>query len=128
MLSDVEAAALRRWYARPEVLVRARQLHDGGLLEELEELLHRSSLLPLSDHEALPDYMRDEQGGPLFPTNLNPMRDEVKWQDAIEIGWEVVEQKLGISHDDVHRAIAKEQNEDWEAFLEDVERRKRERS
>ena len=127
MLNDVERAALRRWYARDEIIERAKRLHDDGLMEELEELLHRSGLFPLANHAALPDYMRTEDGGPLFPTNLNPMQDEERWQDAIEIGWEVVQEKLGFSHDDIHRAIAKEQNEDWEAWMKDVERRKRER-
>jgi hypothetical protein len=128
MLSDTERAALRTWYGRPEIMDEVRRLYGLGRLEEIEELLHRICLMPLSKHDELPDYMRDEEGKPLFPKNLNPMQDEEKWQDAIEVAWEVVEERLDFSHDDVHRAIGKEQQADWEAWLKDVERRKRERS
>ena len=127
MLEDVQRDALKRWYARDEVLAEARSLFDKGSLEELEDYLHRICLLPLSNHDELPDYLRDAEGKPLFPKSLNPRLDEANWQDAIELGWEVMAEELGFTHDDVHRAIAKEQKEDWAAWMESVERRKRER-
>ena len=39
----------------------------------------------------------------------------------------VIEARLGISHDDIHRAIATAQQDEWEAFLASVERRRKER-
>jgi hypothetical protein len=128
MLSDVEREALRRWYSQDAVLARAKMLYEADKLEELEEWLHGSSLFPLGRHDALPDYMKAEDGSPLFPTNLNPRADEKVWQDAIEIGWAIVEEKLGISHDEIHRRVAQEQTDDWDAFMESVEERKRKRS
>jgi len=127
MLSDVEREAVARWYARPEVLEQARALHQAEKYEELEEYLHKTCLMPLGRHDELPDYLRKEDGGPLFPENLNPGNDLEQWQDAIEVGWEVMRDQLGIEHDDLHRAIAAEQQDEWQAFLDSVERRKRER-
>lgn len=128
MLSDVERDALRRWYGQEAVIAKAKLLYEAGKLEELEEFVHASSLFPLGRHDKLPDYMKKEDGAPLFPTNLNPRADEEQWQDAIEIGWEVVTENLGIEHDEIHRRIAKEQDQDWAAFMDSVERRKKERS
>lgn len=128
MLTDAEREALTWWYSQDEVLQQARDLARKKAHEELEEYLHRSVLLPLSNREALPDAMRDEDGAPIFPTHLDPRADEAKWQDAIELGWDVVQKELSISRDDIHRSIATEQEKDWEAFMESIERRKRERS
>jgi hypothetical protein len=82
-------------------------------------------LFPLARHSELPDYLKDDEGKPLFPTNLNPKEDLEKWQDAIEVGWEVVEKKFGLHHDDVHRSIAREQKEDWAQFMARYEERKK---
>lgn len=128
MLNDVEREALRRWYARTEVLERARELGDAGEYEQLEGWLHKGCLIPLGRHGDLPDYMCDDSGKPLFADDLNPGVDLEIWQDAIEVGWEVMRDELGLSHDDVHKAIAVEQQDEWQAFLDSVEQRKRERS
>ena len=124
MLTPQEHEALERWYSEDRVLDRARHLHDEGALEELEEFLHKTALLPLGRHENLPEYLRTDEGAPLFPDNLNPLSDEARWQDAIEVAWEVMRARLGFSHDDVHRAIAEQQAMDWEQFLQSVERRR----
>jgi hypothetical protein len=128
MLSDQERRALEQWYSREEVLATVRRLNAEQSDEDLEEYLHRVCLLPLSRHSELPDFMRDHDGQPLFPSDLNPTVDLDKWQDAIEVGWEVIERTTGISHDDIHKRTAERQHKDWQAFLESVERRKRERA
>jgi hypothetical protein len=128
MLSDRERRALEQWYSQEEVVAAARHLYEAQNDEELEEYLHRGCLLPLSRHSELPDFMKDEKGETLFPTHLDPTRDVDKWQDAIEVGWEVLERKFGISHDEIHRRTAERQQSDWQAFLDSVERRKKERA
>ncbi len=127
MLKDKQRDAVARWYAREEVLDQARRLAGVQEYEELEAFVHKGALMPLGRHHELPDYMRDDEGGPLFPDNLSPMADEEQWQDAIEIGWEVVERETGVSHDDVHRAVAADQQDDWAAFMASVEQRKKSR-
>ncbi len=127
MLTDDQRAALARFYAQPHILEEARRLYDAQAYEELEVYLHRSCLIPLSNQANLPEYLKDGDGKPLLPTGLNPMTDEAIWQDGIEVGWEVMADKAGFTHDDVHRAIAGEQNDEFAVFLADVERRKRER-
>jgi hypothetical protein len=127
MLTEKEHEALRSWYRRDVILAEARRLATSEYWEELEEFLHMRCLFALSRHSELPDYMLDEAGKPLFPTNLNPKDDLEKWQDAIEVGWEVVEKELGLSRDDVHRKIAAEQSEDWDRFMKSVEERRRQR-
>jgi hypothetical protein len=128
MLSDAERDALTWWYERDEVLEPARALASKKAYLELEDYVLRLALLPLSNHAELPERMRTEDGEPLFPTNLDPTIDEEKWQDAVDVGWDVVKAKLGVSKDEVHRNIRDEQARDWEAFIESAERRKRERS
>jgi hypothetical protein len=125
MLSDRERKALEQWYARDEVLAEARRYYEAEEDEDLEEYLHMRCLIPLSRHSALPDYLKDERGEPLFPTNLNPSADAGKWQDAIEVGWAVMERELGFTHEQIHRRIATLQQRTWDAFLADVERRKK---
>lgn len=127
MLTDTEREALTRWYGRPEVLQRARELFDRGDHLGLEEFLHKGALMPLGKHDELPDYLKKDDGKPLFENNLNPGVDLEQWQDAIEVGWEVMEDELGFGHDDIHKAIASEQQDEWQAFLDSVEQRKKER-
>ena len=127
MLDDRQKNALRRWYARPEVTERARVLAGEERWEDLEEHVQMASLMPLSRTEQLPDYLLGEDGKPLLPNNASPMKDVEEWQDAIEVGWEVMERELGVSRDHMHQSIAQRQGEDWDAFLKDVERRKAER-
>ena len=127
MLSDRERNALEQWYSQDKVLAEARRLYEKKADEDLEEYLHMICLFPLSRHSELPEYLKDDKGDPLFPDNLNPAKNLEKWQDAIEVGWEVLAAELGIQQDDVHRAIGKLQREDWDAFIRSVEARKRER-
>ena len=127
MLSDEQKAALERWYAQDHVLEEAKRRFDRRRYEDLEEFLHMRCLVPLSRHDELPEFMKDEAGVPLLPTNCDPRVDEEVWQDTIDVGWAVLEAKLGIARDEVHRLIGKQQRDDWEAFLESVERRMKER-
>ena len=127
MLDDRQKDALRRWYSRPEVIARVRELAEEGSWEDLEEHVQMASLMPLGRIEQLPDYLLDEDGKPLLPNNASPIQDREEWQDAIEVGWEVMERELGVSQDQVHQRIAQRQGDDWEAFMKDVERRKAER-
>ena len=127
MLTDEQRAGLAQFYAQPHILEEARRLYDAGAYEELEVYLHRNCLMPLGNPDALPDYLKDADGQPLLPTGLNPMTDEEIWQDGIEVGWQVMADKAGFTHDDVHKAIAEAQNDEFDKFLADVERRKKER-
>jgi len=128
MLNDVEQAAIRQWYGQDHLLADARQLIAREAYEQLEELLHRRALLPLSRHGELPDFMRNNEGQPLFPTNLDPREDEELWQSAIELGWEVLLEATGLSQAEIHRRIASRQDDDWQAFLASVEERKSQRA
>ena len=128
MLNDVEQAAIRQWYGQDHLLAEARQLIAQEAYEQLEELLHRRALLPLSRHGELPDFMRNDEGQPLFPTNLDPREDEELWQAAIELAWQVLLEATGLSQAEVHRRVASHQDDDWQAFLASVEERKRQRA
>jgi hypothetical protein len=127
MLDDKQKDALRCWYARPEIVEKARALHQENRWEELEEHVNMQSLMPIGNVDALPDYMRQEDGKSLFPTNLNPKKDLEGWQDAVEVGWEVMEREIGVSQELLHRNIARGQDDDWSAFMKSVEARKKER-
>jgi hypothetical protein len=127
MLDDRKKDGLRHWYRRPDVLDEARRLMAAGEYESLEEHIQMRALFPLSHHGELPAYLRDDDGKPLLPKNANPGNDLEEWRDAIEVGWEVVETELGMSRDQVHLAIKKQQEQSWEAFLRSVDERKRQR-
>ncbi|MFH1998572.1 MAG: hypothetical protein ABIK28_02775, partial [Planctomycetota bacterium] len=75
----------------------------------------------------LPDFMKTTDGKPLFPTGLNPIKDLEGWQDAIEVGWAVTEEKTGISMEFVQGKIREEKDADWEVFIKSVEERKKQR-
>ena len=128
MLTEREHDALIRWYSQKEILDEAKRLIRAKAWEQLEEDLHMRCLFALSRHSELPDFMRDDDGGPLFPTNLNPGNDMEKWQDGIEVAWEVVEKELDLTHDEVHRRVAAEQKADWETFIRSAEERRKNRN
>ncbi len=127
MLDDKERAAITRWYAQDHIVAEARRLRDAGDMLDLEEYVNKRALFGLGRHDDLPDYLRTDGGEPLFPDNLSPVASEERWQDAVEIGWEVLGPKIGVTYDDVHRAIAAEQQDEWEAFMASVARREKER-
>ncbi len=124
MLNEKKTAALKAWYSREKLIGQFKDLIDKEEWEELEEHLQMRCLFPISRHSELPDYMLDEEGQPLFPTNLNPKQDLELWRDAIEVGWAVIEEKFNLAHDDLHRLVAKEQQEDWASFMARYEQRK----
>ena len=93
MLTERQEKALRQWYSEEKVLGEAQRLFDNKTFQDLEQYIQKTCLLPLGRHDALPDYMRDDDGDTIFPSNLDPRVDEGKWQDAIEVGWAVMEEK-----------------------------------
>jgi hypothetical protein len=127
MLDDNQKDAVRRWYSRPEIVDKARALHREDRWEELEEHVNMASLMPLSNIDQLPDYLKQEDGKPLIASNLNPTKDVEDWQDAVEIGWEVMEREIGVSQALLHQNVARRQDSDWDEFMKSVERRKKER-
>jgi hypothetical protein len=127
MLDDNQKDAVRRWYSRPEIVDKARALHREDRWEELEEHVNMASLMPLSNIDQLPDYLKQEDGKPLIASNLNPTKDVEDWQDAVEIGWEVMEREIGVSQALLHQNIARRQDSDWDEFTKSVKRRKKER-
>lgn len=126
MLDDKQKDALRNWYRQPKILDEARQRIKNKYWEDLEELLHMRCLIPLGRTQDLPDYLKTDEGGALLPS-LDPRSNLEAWQDAIEVGWEVVETETGVSRDDVHRYIGAQQKDNWDEFMKSVERRKKER-
>jgi hypothetical protein len=126
MLDDKQKEALKRWYSRPEILEQAKERIEKKYWEDLEELLHMRALIPLGRTSELPDYLKTEKGEALLP-NLNPKENQDAWNDAIEVGWAVIEAELGVSHDQVHAAIGEQQKESWDQFMKSVEQRKKER-
>ena len=120
--------ALKRWFEREEVLEPVRRWHEEGKWFELEEHVRQGALMPLTIRDGLPDWLFDEEGKPLLgAADLHPGTNREGWAEAVDIGWAVVEQRLGILRDDVVGRIEKIQEDDWERFLESVEERKRQR-
>jgi hypothetical protein len=127
MLDEKQKNALKIWYEQSWILDSVKRSFDAQDWEDVEAIVHRNGLYPLGKHAELPDYMRNDEGKPLFPTNLNPINDMEGWQDAIEIGWAVVAEKLGFTMDEVQQHIRDEQDADWEIFMKSVEERKKAR-
>jgi hypothetical protein len=127
MLDDNQKAAVRRWYSRPEIVEKARALHREGRWEDLEEHVNMQSLMPLGKIDQLPDYLKQEDGKPLIPNNLDPRKDIEEWRDAVELGWEVMEREIGVSQEMLHQEIAGRQHDDWDRFMKGVEARKKKR-
>lgn len=123
MLNDKQKDAMRRWYARPEIVERASALHREGRWEDLEEHIHMTSLIPLGQTDQLPDYLKQEDGKPLIPSNLDPRNDTEGWRDAVELGWEVMDREIGVSQALLHQKIAETQNQDWDEFMKSAEKR-----
>ena len=124
-LSDRQEMALRQWYSQPQVLDKALAYLDDGNWSGMEEYLHRDALMPIARIDELPEFMLDEKGTPFFPTGIDPSANLEVWQDAIEVGWEVMERERGISHDRVHQEIAKIEQDDWDGFIRRAEERKK---
>jgi len=125
MLTKREHDALVRWYSQPTILDETKRLAQTKDWEQLDEHLTMRCLLGLSRHSELPEFLRNDDGGPLFPTSLNPAKDLEKWRDAVEVAWEVAEKELGLTQDAVHRSIAEAEQADWEAFLKRAEERRK---
>jgi hypothetical protein len=126
MLDDKQKDALRKWYTKPEILDEARGHIKRQRWEDLEELLHMRALFPLGRIKELPDYLKLDDGSALLPS-LNPGENLEAWQDAIEIGWGVVQANLSVSRDEVHQAIGQMQQQSWDDFMKSVEERKQKR-
>jgi len=126
MLDERQKDALRRWYRRPEVTDEVQRLVRLEDWEALEEFIQMRALFGLSRHRELPDYLLDGDA-PLIPSNCNPRNSEDDWQDAIEVGWEMMAADLGLGRDTVHLKIKDWQERSWESFIQSVEERKRSR-
>ena len=126
MLDDKQKDALRRWYREPKILDEARKRIEDKYWEDLEEFLHMRSLMPLGRTKELPDYLKADDGQPLLPS-VDPRSNLEAWQDAIEVGWEVVEAELGVNRNEVHAAIGDQQKDNWADFMKSIEERKRDR-
>ena len=127
VLTEREKKALVQWYSQDHMIDEARKFAEQKILDRLEDYLQKTCILPLGRHDQLPEYMLDDEGQALFPTNLDPRVDLEKWQDAVEVAWEVMAEKIGVVQDDVHRSIASAQQLDWDAFMKSVEERKKQR-
>jgi len=126
MLDEKQKEALKLWYRQPKILSEARERIERKYWEDLEEFLHMRCLIPFSREEELPEFVQNEDGTPLIPS-LDPRSNQEGWQDAIEIGWQVIEAELGVSRDEVHRQIGTQQKDNWDAFMKSVEERKKQR-
>lgn len=124
-MNEQQTEAIRKWYEQTHVTQEAKRLFDKKAYEDIEELLQKDCLMPLGRHDELPEFMLDDEGKTLFPTNLDPRADLELWRDAVEVAWQVMEQKLGIIQEDFHKAIAQTQKDDWEEFLKRAEARKK---
>ena len=125
---ETRRRALERWYDRAEILDRIRSWHEAQRWFELEQFIRQDALLPLTFRDGLPDWLRNEEGEPLFfVKHLHPGLGREGWAEAVDIGWEVVERRLGIRREEIIARIERIQDDDWESFLESVERRRRER-
>ena len=61
MLDVKQKEALRRWYRRPEILDQARKRIEDKYWEDLEEIVHMRSLMPLVRTKDLPDWLKNER-------------------------------------------------------------------
>jgi hypothetical protein len=127
MLNEEQKEALRKWYRRTEVIDQARRLIENESWEDLEEHIHMYTLMPLRRPSDLPDYLKNDKGKALIPSNCSPMNSVEDWQDAIEVGWEVISAVLGVDQAKVNRAIKGNEDRNWESFMKSVEQRKKER-
>jgi hypothetical protein len=126
---ETRREALKRWYAREEVLAPIRAWLEKERWLELEEYVRQGALFPIAFREGLPEWLGDEDGKPLFgAADLNPATNRDGWAEAVDIGWSVLEERLGIRRDDVIGRIEKIQDDDWQRFLASVEERKRRRA
>jgi hypothetical protein len=123
LLTDKQKKGLEHWYRQSWLLDKAVSFLEDNDWLGMEDYMHRDALIPIARIDDLPDFMRDENGEPLFPNGLNPTANLEGWQDAIEVGWVVMEQERGINHDRVHTEIAAIQKTDWDNFIERAEAR-----
>lgn len=127
MFNEKQKDAIRKWYHRAEVIDEARRLVETKQWDELEELIHMHALMPLRRFSELPDYLKDEKGEPLIPSGCAPHRSQDDWNDALETGWEVISEVLGVDQGAVNRAIKENEDRNWEEFIRRADERKRER-
>ncbi len=82
-------------------------------------------LEPLSKIDQLPDYLKQEDGKALIPSNLDPRNDIEGWRDAVELGWEAMDREIGVSQALLHQKIAEGQSQDWNEFMKRAETREK---
>lgn len=123
MLDDKQRSALGQWYRRVEIRGEVERMVAHQDWEGLEEFIQMRALFPLSRHHELPDYLLVD-GAPLIPSNCNPRTDVEEWKDAVEVGWEVVQELFGLSRDEIHLKIKEWQEKSWEVFMKSVDERR----
>jgi hypothetical protein len=128
VFDETHRAALERWFGCDEVMDKIRAWNEAENWIDLEEYIRQGRLIPVTFRNDLPDYLLTDEGKPLFTTNdLHPGTNHDGWAEAVDIGWEVIEKRLGIERAAVHAKIDRLQADDWDRFMESVEERKKQR-
>jgi hypothetical protein len=128
VFDETRREALERWFDCDEVLDRVRAWNEAERWLDLEEYVRQGRLIPLTLRQGLPDWLLTDEGLPLFTTeDLHPGTNHEGWAAAVDIGWEVIERRLGIERKTVHAHIDRIQEDDWERFMKSVEERKKQR-
>jgi len=125
LLTEVQKTALEKWYSQSSLLDAAMRFLEYDDWMGLEQYIHQEALIPTASISSLPDFMRNERGETLFAEGLNPATNLEGWQDAIEVGWRVMEAERGISQERVHQEIARIGQNDWDDFMRRAEERKK---
>jgi hypothetical protein len=125
---ETRREALRRWYGRDECIRRIEELRDAEKWFDLEQYVRQDGLMPLVFRDELPDWLVTEEGKPLFTAaDLHPGNNRESWAEAVEIGWEVIEERTGVERSFVDGYIDEAADADWERFMKSVEERKKRR-
>ncbi len=125
---EAHREALRRWYGQDEFIEKIEAWKAEEAWFPMEQFVRQDGLMPLVFRDDLPEYLVTEEGKPLFTAaDLHPGNNRDSWAEAVEIGWEVIKERTGVLREDVDGYIDKVADDDWERFMDSVEKRERER-
>ena len=99
MMDEKQKNAIRKWYSQNWILEAVKRTLDAEEWEELESLVHRTVLLPLSKHRELPDFMRNETRFRMVE-KVDPKRFAElakKAQESAKHRWSLMQQMAKIS-------------------------------
>lgn len=123
---ETHREALRRWYGRDECIEKLRALAEAENWFDLEQYVRQDGLMPLVFRDDLPDWLVQEDGKPVFtPADLHPGNNREGWAEAVEIGWAVVEERLGVARSMVEGHMDSVAEADWDRFMKSVEEREK---